>query len=349
MASSEALTDDIQQAAATFESIAMEAADSDVVPEVEAEGSQTPDIGELYPEGELSPDTILAAIEQDAAVEAADPEVPAEQQDVGEVPDPAEEKPAGKRAQQRIRNLVKQRNELQQQMEQMRLEQQQALAQMQQQQGSAVTEQIAELRRQNEFLTQQMLESRMAREEQELEPHEKWSRDLIRKQEKELGSHIERALAPYKNELEQLKAQQAQELQQRQMEMRLAKFSKQAEEARQNVLFNDLLSEDQGDLGLLGDEFILTNAAAFKQAPDEAAHEAKRFLDKYFKARLKAESTKRKKTMTKSKAAPTTKVSNRAAAKGQGMPKYTKAQVQKAGYDTYFDAAMQNFAGVTDD
>ena len=343
----EALTDDIQQGLANFESVAMEGADADTVPEPEAKVEH--DISELFPDGELSPDTILAAIEESAVQEAAEPDEPAEKQDVGEVPDSAEERGTGKRAQTRIRNLVKQRNELQSQMEQMQAQQQAFMQQQMQQQGGAVSEQLAEMRKQNEFLTNQMLVRQTAAEEEDLDPEQKFARDLIRKQEASLGTHIEKALQPYKQQLEELKRERREAIENQQMEKRLAGFTQQAKQAKDQVLFNDLLSEDAQELGGVGEEFILTAAAAFRQAPEEAAFEQKKFLDRYFKARLKAESAKRKTTMQKSKAAPSSQAQNRAPGRGTGLPKYTKQQVQKAGYDNYFDAAMKNFAGVTDD
>ena len=309
-------------------------------------------------EQELSPDAILGMLESEEAamheaVSKGAAEAPVTTQDVVaeaesqfddvDLEDISDSQIKGKNAQARIRELVKQRNELRAKLDEEARNQALALQQRMDEQNRLYQQQISGVYEQNKLLASQVEKALTEREENELPAHKKWEKELISNQEKALRAQIEAAINPYKHELEKLKSEREQAIRDQQMRERMEYFQREAAKARDAVLFKDLLKDDTQDMASQANEFILTNAAAFKQTPQDAASEAQKFLDKYFKARLKAETAKRKQVVEKSQNAPAVAGAQRGAATGFSAPTYSREQIRQAGYNNYFDAMTDNF------
>lgn len=251
-----------------------------------------------------------------------------------------------KSAQDRIREVIGQRNEAVEHIKELTSTFDQKLTAQQQ----TFQQQFAMMQQQNQYLMQQLGEfNQRARavEEEGLDPVEKFKREVAESQRREVEAKIKEALAPFERKQLEDNQREVERQKQETQRTRMANFEKETITARNGVVLKDFGQKSVEDIGMIADELILNYASAFNKKPTEAAHELAKFLDKYHKARIQAENTKSKNVVDRTRTVGSVITSSRAPANGQSSPKYTKEQLVAVGYRNYFHASTDGFRRMT--
>lgn len=248
-----------QEAEVTFQDALYEEEDQ------EAEATEEIEAGD--PEG-------LYADFEDGSADTAEEEIEAQKDGEAEVvPE------ATPRAQNRIQKLVSERNEANEQISAM---QQQMLQMQQQMVQSEQARSQREVNRDQAEETRRVASKRIA-EEQDLTAFEKWELDQKRNSQSALQQMEERLRSEFaQKEQERQQSTQARYAE-AEKQRRYASVNSQADVAVEEFL-QEFAPEAQESLRELSKTYILTQGAAFGQAPSEAVAGLKQFLLGYQKA-----------------------------------------------------------------
>ena len=270
-------------------------------------------------------------------IDSADLEADAFSSDAA--PEEPKKKAKGTKANKRIQSLVKERNGLQQQMQQRDQYYQQQFAAMQQQlaeqktgDSKAVQEQL-ELQRQQFELMQKRSEAE-ARED--LTPMEEYRRNLLKEATEKAGSKLSPEVEALKQKLDNMEAQRQQEVEEAQKQQRYTYYNQQTQVARNDVLLKDFAPDRAKQLAEPMDEMLLAFCGAFGIEPGVAAPQFKKYLDLYVQGSLETRARGGGQKIRKGRAVPQSAPSGKRSVKGGN--KFPAPQVlRKAGFDNALD------------
>lgn len=273
-----------------------------------------------------------------------------------EEPKKASEPQKESRAQKRIKQLSAKNKELQGQLEKTAAEMQAKF----EQQTKALQQQIwQEQQRQNQAMQQAQLEYQRTlqqlnqvkaeAEEKNLDPAQRWERQLQRKILSEAEQIASKQTSALQEELENFKLAQQHAIEEQNKQKRYQKYREMTSEATNKVLFEKIDPELRQDLIGPAQELLLTYSTAFGEMPDVAASKFAKFLENYQTAVLKTRAKKNGAVLTKN--SKEVKATPKAVAAGEGWkpgkngtPTPTKELLEHNGYRgklAYFDWASE--------
>ena len=251
--------------------------------------------------------------------------------------EPEAEKPQGRRD-QRIQQVLQQRDEARNQQAAMQAEYQRQLyyAQQQMQQQNMQQQQMWEQQSQQQSRQLELLQAKQEREEEaNLSPMEQFERKTRRTVLEEARNERAGEMAEIKQLLAQQQAGQQKAYEEQQRQARYNHYTAQAAAARNNVL---LKGYDEADIAALSnetDEMILAYSAAFGLQPQEAAAKFKQYQDKMTRANLKARTKQTGQRVAQNRRMPQGAPQTRSAVASTALP--SLEAVNKAGFSTHID------------
>jgi len=270
-------------------------------------------------------------------IDSADLEADAFSSDAA--PEEPKKKAKGTKANKRIQALVKERNGLQQQMQQRDQHYQQQFAAMQQQlaeqktgDSKAVQEQLELQRRQFELMQKRS----EAEAQEDLTPMEEYRRNLLKEATEKAGSKLSPEVEALKQKLDNMEAQRQQEVEEAQKQQRYTYYNQQTQVARNDVLLKDFAPDRAKQLAEPMDEMLLAFCGAFGIEPGVAAPQFKKYLDLYVQGSLETRARGGGQKIRKGRAVPQSAPSGKRSVKG-GNKFPTPQVLRKAGFDNALD------------
>jgi hypothetical protein len=249
------------------------------------------------------------------------------------------ETPAQRGAQTRIRNLVKERNDLRQQAAAREAEMQRQVYAMQQQQAQLAQQQQAALQEQNAKLEKQLelLTSRKEiEEEQNLSPMDQYERKILRQAKQQAAVEAEQKVAALQQQVQAQEQQRQKAIAEQQRRQRYVYYSNQAAQARNEALLNQMEQNTAQALAQETDEMLLAYSAAYGLEPKDAAPRFRRYLDKYAQAAIKRQSAAAGARVRQSRQVPASAPTGRVATQ-QTNAWPSLQDLRAAGFDSHPD------------
>ncbi len=250
-----------------------------------------------------------------------------------------QKKAKGSRANERIQNLVKERKQLEEQLQKRDYYYRQHLASLQQQvqaqkegDSKAMQEQLELQRKQLEYMQQQS----QVRPKAELTPMEEYRLNIIKEATEQAGSKFSPEVDMLKQELESLKAQRQQEAEQAQRQQRYNHYNTQTQSVRDGLLLKDFAPDRAKQLEEPMDEMLLAFCGAFGVEPHVAGPQFKKYLDLYVQGSLENRARGGGQKIRKGRAVPKSAPSGKRSAKNSNKFPSFKA-LRKAGFDGPLD------------
>tara|TARA_Y100000310_G_scaffold149598_1_gene148944 strand:- start:1278 stop:2306 length:1029 start_codon:yes stop_codon:yes gene_type:complete len=254
-------------------------------------------------------------------------------------PEEPKKKVKGAKANKRIQSLVKERNGLQQQMQQRDQYYQQQFAAMQQElaeqkagDSKAVQEQL-ELQRQQFELMRMRGE---AEAKSDLTPMEEYRQNLLKEATEKAGSKLSPEVEALKQKLDAMEAQRQQEVEEAQKQQRYTYYNQQTQVARNDILLKDFAPDRVKQLSEPMDEMLLAFCGAFGIEPGVAAPQFKKYLDLYVQGSLESRAKGSGQKIRKGQAIPKSAPSGKRSVRG-GNKFPNPATLRKAGFDNALD------------
>lgn len=231
-------------------------------------------------QGNLISDSLDSAAIENLLAGRVGPQEPKEEEPEQEVVKEEPKKNKLNPAQERIMQVISERNRAREETAQLAAQNAQIMQQMQQQQAMFQKEQLAiEQRRQEQYEAQ-----RREKEEANLSEVEKARRAFLYDAKEQAKKDLMPELAELKAWKEQAELEKKQQVQAYEQHQKLAYFKNQADTMLSNVLLKDFTPDEQKEIGPGLEEMLYSFSGGFGVDPVRATPVFKQLLDKYVKA-----------------------------------------------------------------
>lgn len=253
------------------------------------------------------------------------------------------------KAQERIRKLVTERNELSERFEQREAAFARQLQAMQARSEEQYQQQLERYEAQNRLL-QERLDSQRAREEREdfekLPLKDQIERQAANRAKSEFEKILNERVGSVEKQLQEERAMRAQAEEQASRVRRINELSRQAGEAR-GVLFKGIPETELGESSEVLNDMFLGYAGGKGVYPKEAAPVFRKALENFARSYMKNVSRTNKEQIAKSRSVPSSGVAKKSGAAAKGV----KKQIDRSGFngrndpDELFDNIAKQLMG----